>query len=289
MTRSVDAPDAAPRTASGEARPTSREPARPRTFSELLEYLYEGSWNRDLERHRSPFAFRGLPRADQDLANGLSRMAKARRDISKLELSMLRNFRKYAVQQTASSLDSIWHWLALAQHHGLPTRLLDWTFSPLVALHFATESAADYERDGLVLCLNFVRANQLLPERLRAILEDEGSDTFTTEMLGEFATLRDFDALSREPFLMFLEPPALDARIVNQAALFSLMPSPSASLDAWMISHPDLCRRVLLPAELKWEVRDKLDQANITERTLFPGLDGLSRSLARYYRPRPRP
>ena len=50
--------------------------------------------------------------------------------------------------------------------------------------------------------------------------------------------------------------------------------------------HPDLCRRIVVPAELKWEVRDKLDQANINERTLFPGLDGLSRWLERYYTPK---
>jgi hypothetical protein len=42
------------------------------------------------------------------------------------------------------------------------------------------------------------------------------------------------------------------------------------------------------PARLKWQVRDKLDQINITERVMFPGLDGLSRTLRRYDSPRTR-
>ena len=134
--------------------------------------------------------------------------------------------------------------------------------------------------------MNFVQANTMLPKRLRAILDEEHSDTFTVEMLGEFKTLRSFDTLAREPFVLFLEPPSLDARILNQFALFSLMPNPVAGLDDWIDGHRDLCRRVVVPAELKWEVRDKLDQANINERTLFPGLDGLSRWLERYYTPR---
>ena len=72
-------------------------------------------------------------------------------------------------------------------------------------------------------------------------------------------------------------------RIVNQYALFSLMSRAEARLDEWLEPRPALARRLVIPAELKWEVRDKLDQANITERVLFPGLDGLSRWLARYY------
>jgi hypothetical protein len=258
------------------------------TFTELLEQLYAQSWNESLGRFRAPFAFRGLPDINQTLASSLLRLAGAHPDLEKIELAMLRNFRKYAAQQAPPSADSIWHWLSVAQHHGLPTRLVDWTFSPLVALHFATEDPADYDLDGVVWCVDFVRANKLLPQRLRAILDDEGSDTFTADMLDAFPSLREFDALAPETFLLFIEPPALDARILNQAALFSLMPATSASLPDWLRDHPDLARAIAVPAELKWEVRDKLDQANITERTLFPGLDGLSRSLGRYYLPRRR-
>jgi len=55
---------------------------------------------------------------------------------------------------------------------------------------------------------------------------------------------------------------------------------------SWIAQHPDCARRIVVPLELKWEVRDKLDQANLTERVLFPSLDGLFRWLARYYAPR---
>ena len=134
-------------------------------------------------------------------------------------------------------------------------------------------------------CVNFVAANKRLPARLKRILQQEGSDTFTVEMLGAFRSLREFDALSRDPFVVFLEPPAVDRHILNQLALFSLMSNPAVTLDDWLRKHPSLCRRVEIPAAIKWEIRDKLDQSNVNERVLFPGLDGLSRWLARYYTP----
>jgi hypothetical protein len=99
-------------------------------------------------------------------------------------------------------------------------------------------------------------------------------------------TLAEFDRLADEPFCVFLDPPSLDERIVNQFAAFSMLSSPTAILNEWLIDKPELYRRIVIPAELKWEIRDKLDQMNITERMLFPGLDGLSQYLKRYYSPR---
>ena len=251
---------------------------------ELVDELYEGSWNAELGRFRSPFAFRGVTCADHGLTSSLARLANHRADVSRVESALLRNFRKYASGETERP-DSVWDWLALGQHRGLPTRLLDWTYSPLVALHFATSDPAGFDEDGAVWCVNFVEANRLLPRKLKKILDEEGSDTFTVEMLAAFKTLREFDALSRKPFVIFFEPPSLEHRILNQLALVSVISDPAASLDEWVAAHPSLVRKVVVPARLKWEIRDKLDQANINERVLFPGLDGLSQWLTRYYTP----
>ena len=128
----------------------------------------------------------------------------------------------------------------------------------------------------------------MLPPRLKRILNRERSNAFTVEMLAEAAEgLRAMEKLSRKDFVLFVEPPSLDARIVNQFALFSMMSSPTARLDDWLKKQsPQLARRIIIPAAVKWEIRDKLDQANITERVLLPGLDGLARWLKRHYMPR---
>ena len=255
---------------------------RASSWAELTEVLYADSWHEQLGRFRSDFAFRGVEAPGPELLTGLMRLGG---NYAELEGHLLRNFRKYAYRD-AVPYDSPWNWLALGQHHGLPTRLLDWTFSPYVALHFATEHLDQFRDDSVVWCVDFIKARRSLPAALRGALEEEGANVFTAEMLGRAARdLREFDGLAGEPFVAFFEPPSLDDRIINQFALFSLMSGPAASLDAWLEGHPDLCRRVVIPARLKWEVRDKLDQANITERVLFPGLDGLSLWLKRQYTP----
>jgi hypothetical protein len=261
------------------------EDIRVSSWDELTERLYQGSWKESLRRFRSNCAYRGSSNASYDLNTSLIRLTAT---AEKLEGHLLRNFRKYA-RRDAVPDDSVWNWLALAQHHGLPTRLLDFTYSPFVAMHFATESLRNFHVDGVIWCVDFVKTNQLIPERLKAILRHEGSDAFTVEMLrGVAGTLADFDRQWSDQFVIFFEPPSLDDRIVNQFALFSMMSSPTARLDHWLVEHPDLYQRLIIPADLKWEVRDKLDQANITERVLFPGLDGLCSWLRRYYTPKPK-
>ncbi|HZS47192.1 MAG TPA: FRG domain-containing protein [Blastocatellia bacterium] len=254
------------------------------SWNELNERLYEGSWNESLKRFRANVAYRGQSDYCADLTTSLMRLGGP---YEKQEGHLLRNFRKYALRDAVSWVDSVWDWLAVAQHHGLPTRLLDWTYSPYVAMHFATENVDRFHADGVIWRVDFTQTNKLLPDVLKRVLAEEGSDVFTVEMLNRVSkTLQEFDSLSEEDFVIFLEPPSLDDRIVNQFALFSLMSRSSARFDEWLKAHDSVFQRIVIPTSLKWEVRDKLDQANITERVLFPGLDGLSRWLKRYYSPK---
>jgi hypothetical protein len=259
---------------------------RVKNWTELQEALFAESWNESIGRFRSRLAFRGVPDESHDLSTSLNRDQGS---FSDHERGLLRAFRKYARGHFAPPCETVWDWLALAQHHGLPTRLLDWTFSPYVALHFITENPDFYPVDGAVWCVDYHETNRLLPEPLQAQLRSEGADVFTADMLAEGAgDLASFDRLAQHPFVLFLEPPSLDARIVNQFALFSVMNGPQLRLDTFLEKQERGVSRLIIPAALKWEVRDKLDQINVTERVLMPGLDGLCRWLRRYYSPRPR-
>lgn len=254
-----------------------------KTWNELMDELFVESFNPDLGRYRSREAYRGLSDARYPLKTALMRLGG---NYVNLERHLLRNFRKYGHRRMVER-DSLWHWLSLAQHHGLPTRLLDWTYSPMVALHFATADLHSFHIDGVVWVINYVKMHQLLPEILTQQLLSEGANVFTVELLAEsLPTLDSLNAFDQEEFALFIEPPSVDDRIVNQHGLFSFMPSARGRIDKLIDKHEQLGRKIIIPAALKWEIRDKLDQINITERVLFPGLDGLCLWLKRQYSPK---
>jgi hypothetical protein len=249
------------------------------SWSELQESVFDSSYQSAISRFRSNYVFRGAPRVTHGLETSLQTGA-----FESHERHLLSSFRKYALRSAVHG-DSVWNWLSLGKHHGLPTRLLDWTYSPYVAMHFATENFAHFDEDGAIWCVDFRKTNAMLPKPLRELLEKYDANIMTTEILSEVArTLDEFDALAKKKdFVLFFEPPSLDERIVNQFALFSLPSSAKMPLEELLQQGDATYRRIIIPASLKWEVRDKLDQANITERVLFPGLDGLSLWLKRYF------
>lgn len=248
------------------------------SWTGLQEALFENSWQEGIARFRSNYVFRGVPRVSHALETSLQTGGLVAK-----ERHLLASFRKYAARNAVQG-DSLWNWLSLAKHHGLPTRALDWTYSPYVAMHFATHDVKLFGEDGAIWCVDYRKTNELLPKALRRQLEQNDVNIFTIEMIDNVAaSLAEFDRLSKDDFVLFFEPPSLDERIVNQFALFSLPSSAGMLLESLLSRGENMYRRIIVPAALKWEIRDKLDQANVTERVLFPGLDGLSAWLKRYF------
>ncbi|MBN9238117.1 MAG: hypothetical protein BGO97_00430 [Micrococcales bacterium 70-64] len=270
------------------------EEIRPTSWAHLQELLFTDPWPGHAGEFHSHLIHRGTIDVAWKLDSSLERLA-----IVKHEGSLLRNFTKYSRLPGTPDVGK-WDWLTIGQHHGLPTRLLDWTYSPLVALHFATTEARSvpmsptdlYKTDGVVWHLDYVRANERLPDTLKRDLEKQEAFAATTKFLDE----HDIDPMNpgrsfptADPFLLIIEPPSLDDRVVNQYAGLSAMSDLSVPMIDWLEAAPEpIALKIIIPKEMKPEIREKLDKANINERVIYPGLDGLSTWLARYYQSGPR-
>lgn len=251
------------------------------SFEELQKEVFRDVWDEKLKRYRNSMVYRGVADSKWGLLPSLNRLCF--HDLS-LEKHIIRSFKKYGYADLSHDM-SFWQVLAMGQQFGLPTRLLDWTYSPLVAAHFATEDTDFYDRDGAIICCNTSKMNRNLPESIRAILEDEGGNVFTIDMLDGFA--RDFAELkagAERPYSLFFEPASMVNRIANQYALFSLSSCPEITIDK-IEGNSESFLRLIIPKDIKLEIRDKLDYINISERMIYPGLDGICKWIARRYAP----
>ena len=115
-----------------------------------------------------------MPNADFKIITSLNRICKDKKKF--LEPVILSNFTKYAVLEDPSIEESVWRQMIMGQHHGLPTRLLDWSFSPLISLHFAvTENNLEKmdDHDSVVWRIDVDELHAMLPEKYQEIMKKE--------------------------------------------------------------------------------------------------------------------
>ena len=232
--------------------------------------------------------YRGLSDASYTLKTSLYRSVY---NNLRTERSILRNFAKYAANIDShfedTSTFAIWRQMVLGQHHGLPTRLLDWSQSPLVGLFFAVNyhvpDNKDKETEKSKSCalwqIDPWEINFMYPDKYKNILRDELF--FTLKMLEDNEITLDEVDENGIPILM--EPPSIDQRIINQYSCFAVLPAGVEDMEDFL-RRTNNSVKYIIPSNLHIEIGRMLDICNVGERVLFPGLDGVCMNIARYKR-----
>ena len=254
-----------------------------RSLGELIDRVTPEKPDPATGRRRDSCVYHGSADASRSLLTSLDRLGGLNPPHTKtgLEEHILRNFARYSRPHLQHATNE-WELLVAAQHHGVPTRLLDWSYSPLVAAHFAT--MGDQDVDRVIWRLDWKRMHRKfgLPE-LALLIDDlhrlVGRD-------GEFTPWRLIDEGSKaKPFACMIDPPTLDARISAQTATFTLCSDTSHAFDVFLAKHDleDALTRFVIKRASAACVRDQLDLAGMDERRLFPDLDGVAAQMRRYY------
>ena len=209
---------------------------RIKTIDELMPLIADQKFRPDLDRSRSQYFYRGMPEASFKMVTSLRRNCKGLKKT--LEPAILRNFAKYAVIEDPSVAQSVWRQMILGQHNGLPTRLLDWTHSALVALHFSTTEPnmeQMEEHDSLVWRIDVTELHSLLPQSYRDVMEKHKAEIFSVDMLEEAAaSVQRYDEDMGDRSMVVIEPKSINSRVVYQYSFFSVIPSDMNDVECFL-------------------------------------------------------
>ena len=254
-------------------------------IDKVMELLSEQTKIEAIDRYRNAFLYRGMPNSAWKLCSSLTLNCKSKQ--VELEPIILRNFTKYAVIDDPEIGNSVWRQMIVGRHHGLPTRLLDWSHSPLIGLHFATTEASLNsidKHDAVVWKIDMDEMHSLLPDEYLAPLKRNRTFAMSVDMLDNTcSSLEKYDADMGNHAMVIVEPPSIEPRIINQYSYFSLVPSYMNDIEGFLDKCTKNTVKYIIKKEIKWRIRDMLDQLNINERIVYTGLDGLSEWLARRY------
>lgn len=201
----------------------------------------------------APWIFRGVTSKNYQLIPSIgrkdARKAKGNTKFSSLdEIEMLLRFKEQSIPFLTYQPKSDLEYLALAQHHQMPTRLLDWTESPLVAAYFAGRAMGS-KGDGAI---------------------------YAAKRPPTLSTRDETDPFSISETVLY-QPPHLSERIPAQRGVFTV------HLDPTEVYEPEGVK-LIIKKELCGLIKANLDICAINQATLFPGLDGLAGNLRWLYK-----
>ena len=205
-------------------------------------------WHDLLEKYRSNvFKYRGQSDKDWKLIPKAGREIISKSNDETIFIQWKRRAKFYLKNQNLND----WELLSIAQHTGLPTRLLDWSHSPLVALFFCCSE--NLEKDGAVF---------IYPADKYILTENKSPFTLKSEII-------------------FFQPTTSNDRLANQYGYFSIHNNPKNEFNS-KSKYGEL-EKIIIPKKLKKDLIVMLNQYGINYLSLFPDLDGLAKHLSWFY------
>lgn len=238
------------------------------SVADLLQVL------KDLVDPNRPTWYRGHANKDWGLVPSLSR----RPENIKKEISLIKRFSQNASALLPSRIpDSDWDWIFLMQHHSVPTRLLDWSESPLVAAFFALQG--DQGTDGALWVLDPVRLNRAgnhrqgqvefeLPAFGRAENEENVLSNYTPEQVAHNK------ATVMSPIAVIA--PRHFSRMVAQASVFTLHHRPPTPIESILDENGEqnsVACKLVIPMSAKKDLARELKTLGYSVLSMFPDLD----------------
>ena len=196
--------------------------------------------------------FRGVHNSDYELISRVGRadaeqlQARYGGTILKLEMALLQQFKTQSRPHLKYPPQSEWEWLCLMQHHGTPTRLIDWTRNALVAVYFSL-----FDLNNRATPTNTDGAVYMLPPKQLKNLDGHPEPYELTEVSA-------------------VELPHVSPRVSAQHALFTIHPEPSKPYE------DESVLKVIIPKGMKPQLADQIARLGVHYVSMFPGLDSIN-------------
>ena len=212
--------------------------------------------------------FRGQSMYDWPLTPGLFRLEG---QVS--ESTLLLRFKQSAAQLIATAPKESYDWMFLMQHYGLPTRLLDWSESPLIGLYFAIENAIHHSDDGALWILNPIELN--LISKIQSNKESFFIPSFEEDVLSSYTieSVRSQQNLTLRPVAIIAT--RNNPRIQAQLGVFTVHHTKEETIENASVGAPPFLK-VKIPASAKESLKKQLSMLGYSRFQVFPELSSIS-------------